>query len=214
MKLNDLFSKGYFKNLEVTRIEIIGIIILSIGLLGESIILGYISMRRQNIPYIVEIDSQSGEVLNTKVLDSEYKNNSMKEKQVDYFLSKIIIAVRSIPTDKNFYQKNIDSVQSFFTRESGEQLKKSLEENQVTEKLTNQISVSIEINSIVKLEKNKNRYQMIWTERVQNSFEDSNTKKKYTAIIETGFIPVKTKKMMTENPFGFVITDLVISEMK
>ena len=54
MKLNDLFSKGYFKNLEVTRIAIIGIIILSIGLLGESIILGYISMRRQNIPYIVE----------------------------------------------------------------------------------------------------------------------------------------------------------------
>ena len=155
MKLNDLFSKGYFKNLEVTRIAIIGIIILSIGLLGESIILGYISMRRQNIPYIVEIDSQSGEVLNTKVLDSEYKNNSMKEKQVDYFLSKIIIAVRSIPTDKNFYQKNIDSVQSFFTRESGEQLKKSLEENQVTEKLTNQVSVSVEINSIVKMEKNK-----------------------------------------------------------
>ena len=151
MKLNDLFSKGYFKNLEVTRIAIIGIIILSIGLLGESIILGYISMRRQNIPYIVEIDSQSGEVLNTKVLDSEYKNNSMKEKQVDYFLSKIIIAVRSIPTDKNFYQKNIDSVQSFFTRESGEHLKKSLEENQFTEKLINQISVSIEINSIVKM---------------------------------------------------------------
>ena len=77
MKLNDLFSKGYFKNLEVTRIAIIGIIILSIGLLGESIILGYISMRRQNITYIVEIDSQSGEVLNTKVLDSEYKNNSV-----------------------------------------------------------------------------------------------------------------------------------------
>ena len=214
MKLNDLFSKGYFKNLEVTRIAIIGIIILSIGLLGESIILGYISMRRQNIPYIVEIDSQSGEVLNTKVLDSEYKNNSMKEKQVDYFLSKIIIAVRSIPTDKNFYQKNIDSVQSFFTRESGEQLKKSLEENQVTEKLTNQISVSIEINSIVKMEKNKNRYQIIWTERVQNSLEENKTKKKYTAIIETGFIPEKKKKMMTENPFGFVITDLVISEMK
>ena len=79
---------------------------------------------------------------------------------------------------------------------------------------TNQISVSVEINSIVKMEKNKNRYQIIWTEKVQNSFEDTNTKKKYTAIIETGFIPVKTKKMMVENPFGFVITDLVISEMK
>ena len=214
MKLNDLFSKGYFKNLEVTRIAIIGIIILSIGLLGESIILGYISMRRQNIPYIVEIDSQSGEVLNTKVLDSEYKNNSMKEKQVDYFLSKIIIAVRSIPTDKNFYQKNIDSVQSFFTRESGEQLKKSLEENQVTEKLTNQISVSIEINSIVKMEKNKNRYQILWTEKVQNSFDEVNVQKKYTAIVEVGFIAVNTKKMMIENPFGFVIKDFIISEMK
>ena len=183
MKLNDIFSKGYFRNLEVSRIAIIGLTILTIGFLFQSIILGYVAMRRQNLPYVVEIDSQSGEVLNTKVLDNEYKNNSMKEKQVDYFLSKIIIAVRSIPTDKNFYQKNIDSVQSFFTRDSGEQLKKSLEENQVIEKLTNQISVSVEINSIVKMEKNKNRYQIIWTEKVQNSFEDTNTKKKYTAII-------------------------------
>ena len=99
MKLNDIFSKGYFRNLEVSRIAIIGLTILTIGFLFQSIILGYVAMRRQNLPYVVEIDSQSGEVLNTKVLDNEYKNNSMKEKQVDYFLSKIIIAVRSIPTD-------------------------------------------------------------------------------------------------------------------
>ena len=138
----------------------------------------------------------------------------MKEKQVDYFLSKIIIAVRSIPTYKNFYQKNIDSVQSFFTRDSGEQLKKSLEENQVTEKLTNQVSVSVEINSIVKMEKNKNRYQILWTEKVQNSFDEVNVQKKYTAIVEVGFIAVNTKKMMIENPFGFVIKDFIISEMK
>ncbi|MDR2878624.1 MAG: type IV secretion system protein [Fusobacteriales bacterium] len=214
MKLNDMFSKGYFKNLEVLKVSIVCNIFFVVCLLMSTMVLGYVSMRRQNIPYVVEVDMQTGEITNTKVLDNEYKNNSMKEKQMDYFLSKILIAVRSIPTDKTFYQKNIDSVQSFFTRESGEQLKKSLEENQVTEKLTNQVSVSVEINSIVKMEKNKNRYQIIWTEKVQNSFDEINMKKKYTAIIETGFIPVKTKKMMTENPFGFVITDLVISEMK
>jgi type IV secretion system protein VirB5 len=209
-----MFSKGYFKNLEVLKVSIVCNIFFVVCLLMSTMVLGYVSMRRQNIPYVVEVDMQTGEITNTKVLDNEYKNNSMKEKQMDYFLSKILIAVRSIPTDKTFYQKNIDSVQSFFTRESGEQLKKSLEENQVTEKLTNQVSVSVEINSIVKMEKNKNRYQIIWTEKVQNSFDEINMKKKYTAIIETGFIPVKTKKMMTENPFGFVITDLVISEMK
>ena len=76
MKLNDLFSKGYFKNLEVTRIAIICLTTLTIGFLFQSIILGYVALRRQNIPYVVEIDSQSGEVLNAKVLDSEYKNNS------------------------------------------------------------------------------------------------------------------------------------------
>ena len=214
MKVDELFTKGYFKNSELLKRSLFWNFILSFGLMVCLAGIMYVAARRQNVPYIVEVDSKTGEIMNAKVLDSTYKNNSLKEKQVDYFLSKIIIAVRSIPTDKNFYQKNIDSVQSFFTRDSGEQLKKSLEENQVTEKLTNQISVSVEINSIVKMEKNKNRYQIIWTEKVQNSFEDTNTKKKYTAIIETGFIPVKTKKMMVENPFGFVITDLVISEMK
>ena len=214
MKVNELFTKGYFKNSELLKRSLFLNFTLSFGLIICFIGLIYISTRRQNIPYIVEVDSKTGEITNTKVLDSTYKNNSLKEKQVDYFLSKIIIAVRSIPTDKNFYQKNIDSVQSFFTRESGEQLKRSLEENQVTEKLTNQVSVSVEINSIVKMEKNKNRYQILWTEKVQNSFDDVNVQKKYTAIVEVGFIAVNTKKMMIENPFGFVIKDFIISEMK
>ena len=214
MKVNELFTKGYFDNSELLKRSLFWNFILSFGLMVCLAGIMYLGLRRQNVPYIVEVDSKTGEITNTKVLDSEYKNNSIKGKQIDYFLSKIIIAVRSIPTDKKFYQSNINSVQSFFTRESGEQLKKSLEENQVTEKLTNQISVSVEINSIVKMEKNKNRYQIIWTEKVQNSFDDINQQKKYTAIVEIGFVAVNTKKMMIENPFGFVITDLVISEMK
>ncbi len=214
MKVDELFTKGYFKNSELLKRSIFWNFTLSFTMVACIAGLVYISARRQNVPYIVEVDSKTGEITNTKVLDNTYKNNSLKEKQVDYFLSKIIIAVRSIPTDKNFYQKNIDSVQSFFTRESGEQLKKSLEENQVTEKLTNQVSVSVEINSIVKMEKNKNRYQILWTEKVQNSFDEVNVQKKYTAIVEVGFIAVNTKKMMIENPFGFVIKDFIISEMK
>lgn len=214
MKVDELFTKGYFKNSELLKRSLICNFVSCILILCCAVGLIYISTRRQNVPYIVEVDSKTGEITNTKILDNEYKKNSLKEKQVDYFLSKIIIAVRSIPTDKNFYQKNIDSVQSFFTRESGEQLKKSLEENQVTEKLTKQISVSVEINSIVKMEKNKNRYQILWTEKVQNSFDEINVQKKYTAIVEVGFIAVNTKKMMIENPFGFVIKDFIISEMK
>lgn len=213
MKENNLFSKGYFKNLEMLKISLLCNFIFAVCIITGFIVVMYISARRQNIPYVVEVDTNTGEVLNTKVLDDGYKNSGLKEKQTEYFLSKILIAVRSIPTDKKFYQKNIDSVQSFFTRESGEQLKKSLEENQVMEKLTNQISVSVEINSIVRMEKSKNRYQIMWTEKVQNSFDNTQIKKKYTAMVETGFIPVSNKKMMLENPFGFVITDLVISEM-
>ena len=64
------------------------------------------------------------------------------------------------------------------------------------------------------MEKNKNRYQILWTEKVQNSFDEVNVQKKYTAIVEVGFIAVNTKKMMIENPFGFVIKDFIISEMK
>ena len=54
----------------------------------------------------------------------------------------------------------------------------------------------------------------MWKEKVQNSFDEVNVQKKYTAIVEVGFIAVNTKKMMIENPFGFVIKDFIISEMK
>lgn len=213
MKGSNLFSKGYFKNLELLKISLLCNFITVIFLLFSVAGIIYISSRRQNIPYIVEIDNETKEIMNTKVLDSDYRNNSLQEKQTEYFLSKIIIAVRSIPTDKKFYQENINAVQSFFTRESGEQLKASLSKNQVAEKLTSQISVTVKINSIVKMEKNKNRYQVIWTESISKTSGDIPERKKYTAIIDTGTMPVKTEKMMIENPFGFIIKDIVISEM-
>lgn len=213
MRENNLFSKGYFKNLELLKMSLLCNFVMTVFLILSAAGVIYVSSRRQNVPYIVEIDKDTKEIMNTKVLDSGYKNNSLQEKQIEFFLTKIIVAVRSIPTDKKFYQENINAVQVFFTRESGTQLKESLSKNQVAEKLTNQISVTVEINSIVKMEKNKNRYQVIWTEQISKTFNDIPEKKKYTAIIDTGVIPVKTKKMMSENPFGFVIKDIVISEM-
>lgn len=213
MKENNFFSKGYFKNLELLKVSLLCNFIFSFVMIVCIAGMVYISSRRQNIPYIVEIDNETKEIMNTKILDSNYRNNSLQEKQTEYFLSKIIIAVRSIPTDKKFYQENINSVQSFFTRESGEQLKASLSKNQVAEKLTSQISVTVKINSIVKMEKNKNRYQVIWTESILKTTGDIPERKKYTAIIDTGIMPVKTEKMMIENPFGFIVKDIVISEM-
>ena len=131
---------------------------------------------------------------------------------VENKLSEIITMARSIPTDKAFYQKNLDRIQAYFTREAGDQLKESLKSNQVTEKLNNRESVTVEINSVIRLEKRKRKYQVMWTENYMKLAGDIIVKK-YTAVIDVILVDVKGNEMLRDNPFGIMIKDINISEL-
>ena len=143
-----------------------------------------------------------------KVCRDKKKTYEVFEKEIERKLQDIIIITRSIPTDKEFYQKNINRVQPFFTSEAGEQLKESLRANQVTEKLNNRESVTVDIDSVIKLERNKRKYQVIWTEKYMKMTGDIAIKK-YVAVI---LVDVKSNEMKKNNPLGVMIKDINISE--
>ena len=54
----------------------------------------------------------------------------------------------------------------------------------------------------------------MWTESTFKPFENMNSKNKYIGIIEVRLVPVKTKEMMKENPFGIMFSNINISQSK
>lgn len=210
--INRIFSKGYFKTLELLMLSFIMNIIQFLLILFLGLALKDLSSKRINTPFILMADKNTNQLFNTLTIDENSKTTDIVlEKQIESKLQDIIIATRSIPTDKEFYQRNINRVQPYFTREAGEQLKESLKSNQVTEKLNNRESVTVDIDNVIKLERNKRKYQVMWTENYMRMTGDLVVKK-YIAVIDVIFVDVKSKEMMKNNPFGIMIKDINISE--
>ena len=209
--VSQIFSKGYFKTLEILKFSFIMNIFQFIIIVVLIIALNNISMRHINTPFIVMADKNTNEIFNTLAINDNNNKSEVIEKEIERKLQDIIIITRSIPTDKEFYQKNINRVQPFFTSEAGEQLKESLRENQVTEKLNNRESVTVDIDNVIRLERNKRKYQVIWTEKYMKMTGDIIIKK-YVAVIDLIFVYVKSNEMKNNNPLGVMIKDINISE--
>jgi len=160
---------------------------------------------------VVVEDKNTNEIFKTLAINDNDDKSEVFEKEIERKLQDIIIITRSIPTDKEFYQKNINRIQPFFTREAGDQLKESLRANQVTEKLNNRESVTVDIDSVIKLERNKRKYQVIWTEKYMKMTGDIAIKK-YVAVIDVILVDVKSNEMKKNNPLGVMIKDINISE--
>jgi type IV secretory pathway TrbF-like protein len=211
--INELFSKSYFKTLELLKLVFLVAIIEFVIIIFQAVINYQISSRYTNTPFIVMVDNKTKDILNVRVIeDDKIDKDIIQEKQIENKLSEIITMARSIPTDKAFYQKNLDRIQAYFTREAGDQLKESLKSNQVTEKLNNRESVTVEINSVIRLEKRKRKYQVMWTENYMKLAGDIIVKK-YTAVIDVILVDVKGNEMLRDNPFGIMIKDINISEL-
>lgn len=209
--VSQIFSKGYFRTLEILKFSFIMNIVQFLLIIVLIFALNNISMQHINTPFIVMADKNTNEIFNTLAINDNDNKNEVFEKEIERKLQDIIIITRSIPADKEFYQKNINRVQPFFTSEAGEQLKESLRANQVTEKLNNRESVTVDIDSVIKLERNKRKYQVIWTEKYMKMTGDIVIKK-YVAVIDVILVDVKSNEMKKNNPLGVMIKDINISE--
>ena len=211
ISLFHIFSKGYFQTVELTKKLVTALMLSSIVIIFSGLSGVYLYTRRVNTPFVVLVDRESGDVINSKVLEKPNLSN-IEEKQIEYFISKLIIDSRSVPLDKTFYQKKLDSLSYFLTKDGGQDLKNSLKKEDVKEKINSNVQVTVDINNIAKLDKNK--YQVMWTESTFKPFENMNSKSKYIGIIEVRLVPVKTKEMMKENPFGIMSSNINISKSK
>lgn len=159
----------------------------------------------------VDVDKATGGVVETKVIKAD---SQADERQINYFLSKFILDVRSIPLDNNYYNGKIKEASYFLTLEAQNKLKKIIEEDKISEKFFNRETVNVKILSVNKITNVTGTYQIRWQETTFNDQGAETKKELFTSSLTIDFITPDSDEMTMVNPFGIVIKDLTISKEK
>ena len=159
----------------------------------------------------VEIDKGTGGIISTNFLTSDSK---IDERQINYFLNKFILDVRTVPLDNAFYNNKIQEASYFLAVEAQNKLKKIIEDEKVSQKFFNRETVTAKILSFNKTTNVANTYQIRWQEITFNDQGTEIKRELFTSSITIDFITPDTDEIKMINPFGLVIKDLTISREK
>jgi len=173
------------------------IVILAVALV-------YKSLSSDVMPYIVEVDSVTGQVQNVGTVE-EARNYKPGEEVYKYFLSRFVKNTREIPLDPVVYQENLKNATGFLTVDSANKLDTMIKSEKINEKFGSQ-TVQINISTVLPME-GGHSYQVRWTE--ENFTLGSGDKKviPYSGIFTVQTIRSDDEKKLAINPIGLYITD-------
>ena len=80
ISLFHIFSKGYFQTVELTKKLVTALMLSSIVIIFSGLSGVYLYTRRVNTPFVVLVDRESGDVINSKVLEKPKETNSSSKK--------------------------------------------------------------------------------------------------------------------------------------
>lgn len=167
------------------------------------------SVKNPYIPYVVRIDKDSA--VNGQVLTGE-QTVSADDKIIEYFLVDFVKKIRTVYKDKNYYQEQTKEKMSFVNNVAKSKIEDFIKNKTNTEEvLMSQKSISVEIESFIKIDKEK--YQINFKERTysQNGYPEREAR--YTMVAFVKRIPVSSTPMIRMNPLGLVIEDVEFATM-
>ena len=182
------------------------IIIICLVITNTATLIGLInrSVKNPYVPYAVRIDKDGA--VNGQVLTGQ-QNISISDNIIEYFLVDFIKKTRTVYKDRNFYQAQTKEKMSFVNNVAKAKIEDFINNKTNTDEvLRNQKSISVEIESFVKIDTNK--YQINFTERTytQNGFPEREAR--YTMVAFLDYIPVSSNAMIRMNPLGIIIKDV------
>lgn len=170
----------------------------------------YKNFEKQYIPYVVNINS-NGDVKGT-VLTSNASTINLSEREYEYFLTNIILKLRTIPVDQNFYIARLDETYPYLSKNAKNKFQEFInQETNTNAVLSAKYSVKSTIETFIKYADNK--YQITWTEETFDLVGQITYKVKYTAILDITHIDVKTVEQIRTNPLGLLIKDIEIKKV-
>lgn len=154
-------------------------------------------------PYVIEVDSTTGQATNVGLLKAQgYKP---KDAEIKYFLTEFIRNTRGVPLDPIVYQDNWNRAYAYMTKSAVGKMTSLMQGAESPAQKLGRITVQPSV--VVMVPMSNNSYQVRWTEE---EF-DVNSGQKKTVVMSGVFtvhlVPPTDEKLLAVNPLGVYIAD-------
>lgn len=177
-----------------------GIVLVCIG----SVV--YIGTKATYIPYIINVDEKTGYATSVGALDQQ--TAQLTDATVNYFLSRFVEGMRTIPSDQNVLTQNVNRSVRFLTPDAATKYK-NLYMKDFTSKIGHVLS-KVTVLSVQPMAGNKGTYTVRWKET--ESSGSGITDHYYTGNFAVKQETLTKKEDLIYNPLGIFITDFSVSE--
>ncbi len=182
------------------RLMMVGLIVISIAL---TIGLVVQSMKSVVVPYIVEVDTTSGEVKNVgKLLQSDY---TPRDAEIQYFLRQFVQNARAITLDPVVYDTQMQTLFAYLTQDAARKMKTEIQNEGQLQKFAQKV-VQVKIVSILPI-KGSNSWQVRWNEEEFATETGGLVTTPMSGVFTITIIPPKDEKILAVNPLGIYIAD-------
>lgn len=168
----------------------------------------YIGTKSTFIPYVIHVDEHTGYVQSLGALTQ--KNNLITDAEINYFLSRFVEEMRTVPTDSTVLQKNVNRAVKFLTPEAANKYK-SLYLDSFTGQIGSVVS-RVTILSCLPVSGQKDVYTVRWKETKTST--SATRDHYYSGNFSIKNKPIYDKEDLAVNPIGLFITDFSFSEEK
>lgn len=187
------------------RYAAFGLLALSILSVGGVI---YSMTRSSIVPYIVQVDANSGAILSVA---PSTKRSEANEKEIEYFLWNVTRKARTIPKDLVVYKQNWEEAYSYLDAASGNKMNNMALRDNFETKIKNGNTTQLNLKGFNKYSGQDNTYQIRWEETLYDYTGKVVSVTSMEAFYTIDFIKV-TEKNVHLNPLGIQIKDFSISQ--
>ena len=138
------------------------------------------------------------------------KTNLITDAEINYFLSRFVEEMRTVPTDSTVLQKNVNRAVKFLTPEAANKYK-SLYLDSFTGQIGSVVS-RVTILSCLPVSGQKDVYTVRWKETKTST--SATRDHYYSGNFSIKNKPIYDKEDLAVNPIGLFITDFSFSEEK
>lgn len=176
------------------------------------IIVFYLATRSSLIPYVIEVDSITGNAKGINV--AMQKTYDVKEMDKEYHLREFLKRYRNVSNDvyvvNNFYLTNT----YYLTPAARKKYDRTIKEENIPQLFKEGFTRQIDISSINKLATNSlkvSSYQVRWKERTFDETGELVKEKRYSGIFTLEIEPAQNIESLTANPLGIKVRDFSLS---
>lgn len=170
--------------------------------------IAFIGSRSSIVPYIVQVDYQSGAVLSVDRVDARSQAN---ETEVEYFLWNVTRKARTLPKDLVIYKQNWDEVYAYLDQSCANKMNNMAIAEDYQTKISNNYTTMLKLKGFNKYSGQDNTYQIRWDETMYDATGKVISNYSMEAFYTIDFVAV-TNENIHLNPLGIQIKDFSISQ--